>query len=264
MKRIPLTGRRVVLTGALGGIGSAGAQALRQAGATVTGIDLVEAGAVIGADVTDAGAITDAIAEAARRMGGIDVLINNAGIGEPQDAGALPDAAARRIMDVNFWGAWNATAAALPHLLAARGQVVNVASMLARVDVPHAAAYMASKRALDAWSAALRLEYGDRLAVTVIHPGFIPTAIHARSRELGASLDGMARPERVEDAAAGILRALTRRPREVRLTRRTEIEHALARHAPSLVERAVRARAARARAHRPPPSFLRPDLERTP
>ena len=264
MRTTQLAGLRIVLTGAAGGIGTAAMDALERAGAAVVGIDRRGEPGLIAADVTDPVALATGIRLAAQRMGGIDVLINNAGVGEPQDAGVAPDAAARHIMEVNFWGAWNATAAALPYLLRARGQVVNVASMLARVDVPYAAAYAASKRALDAWSAALRLEYGDRLAVTVLYPGFIATGIHARSREMGASLDGMARAERVEDAAAGILRALARRPRELRLTRRTDLEHAVARHAPRLVEVAIRARASRLRALRPAPAFLRRDQETTP
>ena len=264
MTRSPLESRRIVITGAAGGIGTAARSALVEAGARVVGIDLRAGTGVVAGDVTDAASIRSALAQAVQELGGLDVLVNNAGIGEPQDAGAPPDDTARRIMEVNFWGAWQVTAAALPHLLATRGQVVNVASMLARVDLPSATAYAASKRALDAWSAALRLEYGDRLAVTVIHPGYIRTPIHDRSHELGASLEGMARAERVEDAAAGIVRAIARRPRELRLTPRSELEHAVARHAPALVERTVRRRAERARQMRPAPGFLRPDVEGRP
>lgn len=262
MPTIDLHDLRVVITGARGGIGSAATAALCGAGARVAGIDVAAGPGIISGDVTQAASVTAAAGEAAERLGGIDVLVNCAGVGEPQDAGAFPDAAARRIMDVNFWGAWNATAACLPHLVAARGQVVSVASMLARVDLPFAAAYMASKRALDAWSAALRLEYRGRLEVTVVYPGYIRTGIHRRSVELGAPLEGLVRAEHVDDAAAGILRAVRGRPREVRLTALSSIEHAVARHLPRLAERAVRARLERA--GRPRPAFVRSDLEPRP
>jgi NAD(P)-dependent dehydrogenase (short-subunit alcohol dehydrogenase family) len=252
-------GLRVLFTGAAGGIATAAAARLEAEGAHVRGIDVAAAPCVFVADVTSRGEVAEAVSSAVAELGGLDVLVNAAGIGLPQDAGWFPDAEARRVMDVNFFGAWNTTAAALPHLLASRGRVVNVASMLAAVDLPYAAAYCASKRALDAWSNVLRMEYADRLRVVTVYPGYIRTGIHTRSRELGAELEGMARAETLEAAAAGILAACTRNCEVVTFSRRSSVELWLARHTPRIVRAAVMARARRAFAERPRPVFLRPE-----
>ena len=161
---------RVVVTGAAGGIGSAALGALRARGERVEGIDLLGGDDLVQGDVTERESIGAAIETCAQRLGGIDVLVNNAGIGLPGDAGDFPGAAGHAVMEVNFFGAWNATAAAMPYLLDSRGHVVNVASGLAIVDVPFAAAYSASKRALAAYSAALRIEYAGRIGVTTVYP----------------------------------------------------------------------------------------------
>src|SRR4051794_25219806 len=157
-------GMRVLITGAAGGIGSASVTALRAQGARVVGLDLQGDGAdVLACDVRDQTSIDAAVAEAGGRLGGLDVLINNAGLGDAQDAGVAPDDDALRLLDVNLLGPWRVTAAALPHLIASRGRVVNVASGLAHLAVPYAAAYCMSKRGLTAYSDVLRLEYGDRI-----------------------------------------------------------------------------------------------------
>ena len=131
-----LIDQRIVVTGAAGGIGAATVARLRSEGAHVVGIDLRQADGIIGGDVTNRESISSAVAEAALQLGGVDVLVNNAGVGTAQDTGDFPDEWARRIMDVNFFGSWNTTAAAMPRLLESRGHVVNIVSALALVDVP--------------------------------------------------------------------------------------------------------------------------------
>jgi NAD(P)-dependent dehydrogenase (short-subunit alcohol dehydrogenase family) len=98
---------RVLLTGAAGGIGTAVAAELRAQGATVVGSD-------IECDVRDQASVDRAVAEAIERLGGLDVLINNAGLGTPQRAGLAPDEAALAVIDVNLLGPWRVTSAALP------------------------------------------------------------------------------------------------------------------------------------------------------
>ncbi len=239
MSRRDIAGLRVVITGAGGGIGSATAAALQARGARVCGIDLHGGGELIAADVRDQEAMQAAVDEAARRLGGIDVLVNNAGIGTAQDAGALPDAQARATLEVNLLGAWITTAAALPHLLRIRGHIVNVASGLAIVAMPYAAAYSASKRGLAAYSDAVRLEYRGRVTVTTVYPGYVRTAIHEGPAAQGIALEGLVNADAVEQAAAALVRACSHRPRELSTSRTTALSLAVARHLPRLVEAVV-------------------------
>ncbi|HEY7199784.1 MAG TPA: SDR family NAD(P)-dependent oxidoreductase [Candidatus Dormibacteraeota bacterium] len=252
-----LEGKRIVLTGAAGAIGAAAAEDLRTLGAQVVGIDVRLAEGIVPADVSDRAQVGQAMAEAARRLGGIDTLVNCAGIGAAKDAGDYPDDEARRIVDVNFFGPWNATAAAMPELLASRGHVVNVLSGLAMVDVPFASAYSASKRALEAYTSALRLEYAGRITVTGLYPGYVPTAIHDRSLEQGVTLEDFAHAETVSQVAAAIVGACARPSRRVTVTPRSAVEFWLARHWPWAVERFIVARMRASQARRDTPSFLR-------
>lgn len=252
-----MTPLRVVVTGAAGGIGTAACAALAQRGARVAGIDLVGGPDLVAGDVTDRGSITAAIEACAERLGGIDVLVNNAGIGRAQDAGDFPDAASHAVMEVNFFGAWNATAAALPNLLESRGHIVNVASGLAIVDIPFAVAYAASKRALAAYSAALRIEYRGRISVTTVYPGYIRTSIHDAAAASGASLEGLVRADTVEGAAAAIVRACTKKPRTIATSRLSTAELWAARRFPQLTAATIGWRVKRWEKERPAPGFVR-------
>jgi NAD(P)-dependent dehydrogenase (short-subunit alcohol dehydrogenase family) len=233
---------RVLVTGAAGGIGSAAVEELRARGATVVGIDRAEC------DVRDQAAVERAVGAAVSQLGGLDVLVNNAGVGTPQSAGAPPDEAALSVLSINLVGPWRVTAAAMPALLESRGRVVNVASGLAHIAVPFAVAYCMSKRGVVAYSDALRLEYGDRLeAVTTVYPGYIRTGIHAEAAALGLGLEGAVPAERVSDAARTIARAALGRPaRDLATTRRGGFGYAVARRVPRrLLDRAVSHRLAR-------------------
>jgi NAD(P)-dependent dehydrogenase (short-subunit alcohol dehydrogenase family) len=240
--------RRVLITGAAGGIGAAAASELRSRGARVVGLDLNAGGEdVIACDVREQGGVDRAVAEAVERLGGLDVLINNAGVGQPQSAGEPPDEAALAVIEVNMLGAWRVTSAALSALRAARGRVVNVASGLAHLALPFAPAYCMSKRGLVAYSDALRLEHGDAITVTTVYPGYIRTAIHRASEAEGLALEGAVPAERLEDAARTLARAALGPPaRDLATTRRGTVEYALARRAPRrLMDRLIDARVRR-------------------
>lgn len=253
-----LTGRRVLITGASGGIGSATAAAMRRLGAIVVGIDLHAAPPdVFAADVRDAEAVQAAVDEAARRLGGIDVLVNSAGLGIANDAGGFPDAAARRVLDVNLLGTWTVTAAAMPHLLRSHGHVVNIASGLAYVTVPYAVAYTASKRAVTAYSDTLRIEYRGRITVSTVYPGYVRTAIHEAPAAQGVSLEGTVPAEPVENVAATIIRACLTRKRDLPTGRATAVGIFVGRHAPALLDSLVARRFEKLFASRPRPQFLR-------
>lgn len=260
-----LAGKRVLITGAAGGIGGATAAAMRRLGATVLGIDLQPSPPeILGADVRDAEAVQAAVEEAAAHMGGIDVLLNSAGIGIANDAGGFPDAAARRVLDVNLLGTWTTTAAALPHLLRSHGHVVNIASGLAYVTVPFAVAYTASKRAVTAYSDTLRMEYRGRITVSTVYPGYVRTAIHEGPAAQGVSLEGAVPAEPVDYTVAAIIRACVTGRRDVPTSRATAVGIFVGRHAPSLLDALVARRFERIFAGRERPAFLRRFEDETP
>jgi NAD(P)-dependent dehydrogenase (short-subunit alcohol dehydrogenase family) len=239
---------RILITGASGGIGSAAMAELRSRGASVVGLDLQADGAagVLACDLRDAEAVERGVADAVAQLGGLDVLINNAGLGIPQSAGAAPDDTALKVLEVNLIAPWRVTAAALPHLRASHGRVVNVASGLAHLAVPFATAYCMSKRGLVAYSDALRLEYGDEITVTTVYPGYIRTGIHDAARSSGVGLEGAIPAERVESAAATLARAALGRPvRDLATTRAGTIQYFLARRSPRRLLDAITNRAVR-------------------
>jgi len=233
---------RVIITGAAGGIGTATTAELRRRGATVVGLDLHDAD--IECDVRDQASVDTAVARAIEQLGGLDVLINNAGLGTPQSAGAAPDADALDVLAVNLVGPWRVTAAALPALRATRGRVINVASGLAHITVPFAPAYTMSKRGVVAYSDSLRLEEGDRITVTSVYPGYIRTRIHERSSAAGVPLEGAVPVERVQDAARALTRAALGPPvRDLATTRQGVLGYRLARIVPRrLLDRVTTAR----------------------
>jgi NAD(P)-dependent dehydrogenase (short-subunit alcohol dehydrogenase family) len=250
--RGPLSGKRILITGAAGAIGHATRKALLQRGARVAGIDRRACDGIIQADVTSSEAVERAVSQAINDLGGLDILINLAGIGLPQDAGSPPREDVALTLEVNLLGPWTVTAYALPALLATHGRVINVASGLAFATAPFAAAYAASKRALAAWSDTLRLEYGSRIGVTTVYPGYVKTPIHAPAEAAGLSLAGLVREEPLEAVVRTLVRCCSGRiRRDVATTRLGTLEIGLARHLPALVDLVILARMRRlARAHR--------------
>ncbi len=233
---------RVLITGAASGIGAATAAELRRQGAEVIGLDLNAGDGVAACDVTDQASVDAAVAAAVEQLGGLDALVNCAGIGIPQSAAQRPDANAARVLDVNLLGTWRVTAAALPALRASRGRVVNISSGLAHLAVPFASAYGASKRGVVGYSDQLRSEVGDEVTVTTIYPGYVRTPIHDAGKELGVQLEGMVPPEPLAAVVATIDRALHGKPaRDLATTRRGTISYAVLRFLPKrLVESAIR------------------------
>lgn len=232
----------MIITGAAGGIGAATAEELRGRGARVVGLDLKAGDDVIACDVTDQLSVDKAVAAAVGRLGGLDALVNCAGIGLPQSAAERPGPDALRVIDVNLLGTWRVTAAALPALRASTGRVVNISSGLAHLAVPFATAYGASKRGVVGYSEQLRAEVGDEVTVTTVYPGYIRTPIHDASREAGIGLEGMVPPEPLSAAADTIVRGIYGKPaRDLATTRRGGQVYALLRILPKgLVEGAIR------------------------
>jgi NAD(P)-dependent dehydrogenase (short-subunit alcohol dehydrogenase family) len=239
-----LRGRRVLVTGAAGALGGAAAAALRARGARVVGLDLHGGDGVIACDVRDGDAVVRAVSSATASLGGIDQLVHFAGVGMPSSAGAAPDDAALRTLDINLVGAWRVTAACIDELVGSGGRVVFVASELALATLPFATAYTVSKRGLTAYADSLRTEYGTHIGVTTVYPGYIRTPIHDASVDAGLSLEGSTRAQRPEDVVSTVLRALTaaRPPRDLACSLNGSFELAVARHLPRLVDAVIRRR----------------------
>jgi NAD(P)-dependent dehydrogenase (short-subunit alcohol dehydrogenase family) len=230
-----MSAERIVITGAASGIAQATMAELERRGARVVGLDIsADRPELIACDVRDQASVDAAVAAAVARLGGLDVLINCAGLATPQSAGQAPDARALAVIDVNMVGPWRVTSAALAELRAARGRVVNVASGMAYVAMPFAAAYAMSKHGVVAYSQALRLEHGDAISVTTVYPGFIRTPIHKDSIEFGLTLDGSSPEESLEDAVDALVRAaLGESPaRDIITTRTGKFTVALTRYLP--------------------------------
>jgi NAD(P)-dependent dehydrogenase (short-subunit alcohol dehydrogenase family) len=186
--------RRVFITGAASGIGLGLAEALAVAGARVRMTDVDGAACEAAAqalrargltassaplDVRDGEAFTAAFDAAWRDFGGIDLLINNAGIGAAADARDMTAELWRRVVEINFMGVIHGCHAAWPRMAAAGGgQVVNIASAFGLLPGPLYAAYSATKHGVVGLSRSLRAE-GQALGigVTAVCPGFIRTRI---------------------------------------------------------------------------------------
>jgi len=127
-------------------------------------------------DIADAEAVERAVALAVERFGGIDVLVNNAGITHRSLFIETELAVFRRVMAVNFYGALHCTQAALPSLLARHGQIVVLSSLTGFAPLLYRSAYNASKHALHGLFDTLRMELGGTgVAITLACPGFTAT-----------------------------------------------------------------------------------------
>jgi len=174
-------GMRALVTGGGSGIGAATARMLREGGAEVACVDLDPTGAPDGChqlagDVSDPG-ISLVVDEAVRVLGGLDVLVNNAGVGAAGTVEDTEDDVFRRLHEVNVLGTVRVTRASLPALRAsAAAVVVNTCSVAAQVGLPQRAAYSASKGAL--WSLTLAMaadHLGEGIRVCGVAPGTADT-----------------------------------------------------------------------------------------
>src|SRR4051794_37057839 len=205
---------RAIVAGGASGIGAAVAERLRSRGAVVV---LDRAGGDIVVDVTDAPGVAAAVAEAAERMGGLDTVVNNAGIGAQGTVEDNDDDEWRRVFDVNGPGVGRVARAALPFLReAGGGAIVNTCSVAATAGLPNRALYSATKGAVMSLTLAMAADHvGDGIRVNAVAPGTADTPW------VGRLLDAAEDPA----AAAEALRA--RQPIG-RLVSADEVAHAIA------------------------------------
>jgi len=228
-----MDGLRILLTGASSGVGLATTERLARGGARLVVVargevaleDTARRARALGAeahalpaDLSDRDAATAVVEEAVARLGGLDVVISNAGAVvfghflevEPDDFD--------RTLDVTFGGAVNLLRAALPHLRESEGTIIAVSSMMARLPLPAFSSYTAAKHALRGFLNTLQVEereQGTGVRIAMINPGPLDTPIYGRA----TSATGRS-PARLFDAyhpdeiAKAVEQALTSRRHE--------------------------------------------------
>lgn len=182
-----MAGRRVLITGGSEGIGRATAQLMVQQGATVALLARTPAklqklvselpagkAFAIPADISDPVAIKRAVAEAVDKLGGLDILINNGGIGE---GGSLMDETVwQHMFDMHVTSAVVLIREALPELLKSKGVVINTSSIASTLPLAKVEAYCAAKAAQDMMTKCLALEYAPKgVRILSVAPATIQT-----------------------------------------------------------------------------------------
>ena len=224
------TPRRALITGASSGIGEAVARLLAERGYRVALLarradvlqrvqsELAPCAAgphlTLACDLVDAAAIEGAIAELERHFGGLDLLVNNAGVGYRARVEELDPATLRNVFDTNVFGLLLMCRAALP--LLRRGErpvVVNIASVVGRRGIPGQVGYAASKAAVCSIGEALRIEWADAgVAVCTLNPALTATGFFANQANPAALPDpDLADASPARDVAREVL-ALDDRP----------------------------------------------------
>jgi meso-butanediol dehydrogenase / (S,S)-butanediol dehydrogenase / diacetyl reductase len=176
--------RVALVTGAASGIGWAVAERLRDDGAAVVGFDLRDRGPdgveMVAGDVTDRAAVDAAVAHAVAAQGQLDVVANVAGIPQFGRVDDIDDDEWARSLAVNLTGPFTVCRAALPHLRATRGCIVNVASIAGLEGQAYTAAYCASKGGLVLLTRALAVELApDGVRVNCVCPAAVDTPLLA-------------------------------------------------------------------------------------
>ena len=181
----------MLVTGAARGIGAGIAEAVVEEGGAVALLDIDPAGSDTAARLSDRGSaqffacdvrsleqVERAVAQAERALGGLDGLVNNAGINAYFDAVAMTEADWDSVFAVDLKAAWMLVKAALPGLIARRGAVVNISSIQARLTLQGFFPYAAAKAGLEGLTRALALDYAPAgVRVNAVAPGYTDTRL---------------------------------------------------------------------------------------
>ena len=212
-------GKTAIVTGASSGIGAATAAALAREGARVLGgarrVERLETELKHELDVTDPASCERFVEHAVAELGGIDVLVNNAGLGLGRDpfwAGTEEDE--RTVLETDVNGLLRMTRLCLPHIRDG-GHIVNMGSVAGREPYPNAAVYITAKYAVRGFTYALRQDLlGRPIRLTTVDPGLVETnfsRVRFRGDEEKASaVYRGVEPLRPEDVAECIVFAVTR------------------------------------------------------
>jgi NAD(P)-dependent dehydrogenase (short-subunit alcohol dehydrogenase family) len=217
---VEVRGASALVTGAGRGIGRAIALALAREGALVTAVSrsateldaLVEEIEALGArglafpgDVRGPSVCESAVAAAVQHFGGLQVLVNNAGVGVFADVADTTDEQWDTVLGTNLTAVFRLTRTALPHLARQGGHVIMISSLAGSNANPGMAAYAASKAALDHFARCLLLEVRQRaIKVSIVAPGSVDTGFSRTPRATDASW--MLSPDDVAGAVLDLLR----------------------------------------------------------
>ena len=179
-------GTRCLVTGAADGIGRATVELFVAQGAVVLAVDRSAEGLktlsgprTLTVDVTDAGAPDTLMEAAGRHLGGLDVLVNCAGVSQGAPIEQLSDELWEAVLDVNLHAVMRISRAAIPWLKrSGRGRIVNIGSVMSERSAPGMAAYTVSKHAIAGLTRALALELGEfAITANFVMPGAIVTGM---------------------------------------------------------------------------------------
>lgn len=254
-------GKTVFITGASSGIGAELARQFAAEGAKVVAaarrkekLDELTAGIngaggnalAVACDVADRASVDAAVAEAVHAFGGLDVVVANAGFGVSGLMHTLDTEDFRRQFETNFFGVVHTIYATLPHLVASRGRLGLVASIMGRFGAPTTAAYCASKFAVVGLAESLYYELAEQgVSVTCINPGVVESNIRMVDNQ-NRWKEGRRDPApawltvRTDKACREIVNALYRRKFEAVITGHGKLACFLARHFPRSFRFAVR------------------------
>jgi NAD(P)-dependent dehydrogenase (short-subunit alcohol dehydrogenase family) len=188
-----LAGKHVLVTGASAGIGAALAEGFAKRGATV-GLCARRADRLAEVlqrcrahspdsrswtvDLAELDGLAAFAAQAEQELGGIDVVVNNAGIPKRKPVFALSPDIVESVMRINYFSPVRLTLALLDGLVARQGRIVYVSSVAARLSPPAEAAYAATKAAISAWAESMQVDLRDTgVKVHVVYPGIIDTEL---------------------------------------------------------------------------------------
>jgi 3-hydroxy acid dehydrogenase/malonic semialdehyde reductase len=214
-----LEGKTAIVTGASSGIGAATAHALLDAGARVAGgarrVEQLETAIALELDVTDPASCERFVDDAMRELGGLDIVVNNAGLSLGRDAfDASTEEDEETVLETNVRGLLRMTRLCLPHIRDG-GHIVNLGSIAGRQAYENAAVYVTSKFAVRGFTYALREDLlGRPIHVTTVDPGLVESNFsRVRFRgdeEKATAVYADVEPLRPEDIAECIVFVVTR------------------------------------------------------
>ncbi len=203
-----------IVTGGASGIGAATGTLLRERGAKVAALDrspdkVAEGILAVACDVRDAAAVDRAVDTVVAEFGGLDIVVNNAGIGAAGDVSQNSDEEWARVFDVNVTGIARVTRAALPHLRRSRSAaVVNMCSAVAFIGLRQRALYGASKGAVFALTLSMAADHvREGIRVNAVAPGTVDTPWVGRLLDAAANRDEMAQALRARQPLGRLVTA---------------------------------------------------------